>query len=70
MYGWYRKIEQRFGSCGQIGVRSSHPEASNGSFRWCKGEVWENFVERVTAVLVICHFHEIFEKIEKSDENH
>ena len=56
MYGWHHEIEQKSGPSGQIWVRSSHPEATNGSFRWCKGEVWENSVENIPAVHVFSHF--------------
>ena len=53
MYGWTNEIEHISGSCHQILVGISHPEATYGILVWSEGEVWENSVERVTAALVI-----------------
>ena len=62
MGGCAQVFEQRSGSCRQIRVRISHPEATYGFLVWSEGEVWENSVEKVTAVFVFWHFHNILKK--------
>ena len=53
IYGWTHEIEQRSGSSHQIWVRISHPEATYGILVWCKRYIWENSVDRDTALSLI-----------------
>ena len=65
MYGWTHEIEHISGSCRQIWVRISHPEATYGILVWSKAHAWENYVEKVLGVIMKNKFQEIFENFRK-----